>query len=50
MLPVGIIRTVVYRSGEIDHTPTMRIVAAFALTTGLIALVALLALSAALVL
>ena len=28
-LPVGIIRAIAYRSGEIDHTPTMRTVAIF---------------------
>lgn len=44
-LPVGIIRTLVYRSGEIDHTPTMRKAAAFALSLGLAGLVALAVLS-----
>lgn len=44
-LPVGIIRTVVYRTGDIDHTRTMRIAATFALTLGLVGLVALMALS-----
>jgi len=49
-LPVGILRTVVYRSGDIDHTPTMRTVAIFAMTLGLVGLVCLVALSVALVL
>ncbi len=44
-LPVGIIRTVIYRTGDIDHTRTMRIAAAFALVLGLVGLVALVALS-----
>jgi hypothetical protein len=44
-LPVGIIRTVIYRSGDIDHTRTMRIVAAFALTLGLVSLAVFLSLS-----
>ena len=47
-LPVGILRTLVYRSGDIDHTRTMRIAATFALTLGLVGLVALVALSIAL--
>ena len=34
LLPVGAIRMLVYRSGDIDHTPTMRRVAWFALVTG----------------
>ena len=38
-LPVGIIRTLAYRSGGIDHTPTMRTVARFALGLGVVALV-----------
>lgn len=44
-LPVGIIRTVIYRTGDIDHTRTMRIAAAFALALGLLGLLALVALS-----
>ncbi|HEY0949878.1 hypothetical protein [Nocardioides sp.] len=47
-LPAGIVRTVAYRSGEIDHTRTMRIAATVALTLGLAGLVALVALSVAL--
>ena len=39
LLPVGAIRMLVYRSGEIDHTPTMRRVAVFALVGGGVALV-----------
>lgn len=45
-LPVGILRTVAYRSGEIDHTRTMRIAATVALTLGLIGLIGLVALAA----
>lgn len=37
-LPVGVWRTLAYRSGSIDHTPTMRTVAVFAMTLGLAAL------------
>lgn len=44
-LPVGIIRTLIYRSGDIDHTPTMRTVAIFAVALGLVGLVALVVLS-----
>ena len=44
-LPVGIIRTVIYRTGDIDHTRTMRIAATFALALGLLGLLALVALS-----
>lgn len=44
-LPVGIIRTVIYRTGDIDHTRTMRIAAGFALVLGLVGLVVLVALS-----
>ncbi|WP_435768980.1 hypothetical protein [Nocardioides sp. SYSU DS0651] len=47
-LPVGIFRTLAYRSGDIDHTPTMRTVAIFAMTLGLLGLVCFLALSVAL--
>ncbi len=49
-LPPGIIRTVAYRSGEIDHTPAMRTVAIVAMTIGLTGLVCLVALSIAILL
>ena len=45
LLPVGIVRMVIYRSGEVDHTPTMRSVAWFALITGAAAFFVLLALT-----
>jgi hypothetical protein len=38
-LPLGFIRMVAYRSGEIDHTSTMRTAAVFALTLGVLGLV-----------
>ena len=44
-LPVGIIRTVIYLTGDIDHTRTMRIAAEFAMVVGLVGLVVLVALS-----
>lgn len=44
-LPVGLWRTLSYRSGSIDHTPTMRTVAIFAMTLGLTALAAYLVLT-----
>jgi hypothetical protein len=34
LLPVGAIRMIAYRSQEIDHTPTLRNVAVFALALG----------------
>ena len=37
MLPVGVIRLVVYRSGQVDHTRGMRNVALFAVGTGIVA-------------
>jgi hypothetical protein len=40
-LPLGFVRMVAYRSGEIDHTPTMRTSAWFALSLGLLGLVGL---------
>lgn len=39
LLPVGAIRMLVYRSGDIDHTPTMRTVAVLALVAGGVALI-----------
>lgn len=47
-LPVGLWRTAAYRSRSIDHTPTMRTVAVFAMTLGLTALAAYVGLSIAL--
>ncbi len=44
-LPVGLFRMIVYRSGDIDHTPTMLTAARFALGLGLVGLVALAVLS-----
>jgi hypothetical protein len=44
-LPLGFIRMVAYRSGEIDHTPTMRTAAWFALSLGLLGLACLVVLS-----
>lgn len=38
LLPVGAIRLVAYRSGQVDHTPTMRRVAHLALGLGGLAL------------
>jgi hypothetical protein len=38
LLPVGAIRMIAYRSGQIDHTPTMRLVARLALGLGGVAL------------
>lgn len=45
LLPVGAIRMVAYRSGEVDHTPTMRFVAWLALVIGGTAFVVWLALT-----
>ena len=44
-LPVGLLRMVAYRSEQIDHTPTMRTAALFALGLGLVGLSVLLVLS-----
>jgi len=44
-LPAGIVRTLAYRSGSVDHTPGMRMVAGVVLAIGMIALVCLAALS-----
>jgi len=38
LLPVGAIRMLIYRSGDIDHTPALRFVAWFALIIGGVAL------------
>jgi len=46
-LPAGIVRMLAYRSGQIDHTPTMRIAAGFALALGLAGAVGLVVLSGA---
>lgn len=40
-LPVGAVRMVAYRSGEIDHTKTLLIAASVALSLGVVALLAL---------
>lgn len=34
LLPVGAVRLLAYRSGEVDHTPALRAVAVFALVGG----------------
>jgi hypothetical protein len=46
-LPSGIVRTLAYRSGQIDHTSAMRTAAAFALALGLLGVACLVTLSAA---
>ncbi|MFZ5848211.1 MAG: hypothetical protein ACOYX5_12595 [Actinomycetota bacterium] len=38
LLPVGAFRMVAYRSGEVDHTPQLRLVARLALGIGGVAL------------
>jgi len=48
-LPAGVLRTLAYRSGDVDHTPGMRMVATVVLTIGLVGLLVLAALSVALV-
>lgn len=45
LLPVGLIRLVAYRSGQVDHTPTMRTVVVVVLGLGSLALTAFVALS-----
>ncbi|HET6699435.1 MAG TPA: hypothetical protein VFG88_10135 [Nocardioidaceae bacterium] len=40
-LPMGAIRMVAYRSGEIDHSRTMLLAASVALSIGLVALLVL---------
>jgi hypothetical protein len=42
-LPVGVMRMVIYRSGDIDHTPTHRLVAWLALTIAGVAFAVLVA-------
>jgi hypothetical protein len=44
-LPMGVVRLLAYRSGETDHTPTMRTAALFALAVGLLGLGCLVVLS-----
>lgn len=44
-LPPGLVRALAYRSGSVDHTPGMRLVATVVLGVGLVALVCFLALS-----
>lgn len=46
LLPVGAIRLLAYRSGDVDHTPALRAVALLALALGSSALVAFLGLTA----
>lgn len=46
LLPVGVIRMLAYRSGEVDHTPGMRNLAIATLVLGGISAVACLALAA----
>jgi hypothetical protein len=45
LLPVGSLRMLAYRSGEVDHTPQLRFVARLALGIGSAGLVVFLALS-----
>jgi hypothetical protein len=45
-LPMGAIRMIAYRSGEIDHSQTMLIAASVALSIGLVALLVLVVTSA----
>jgi len=45
LLPVGAIRLLAYRAGDVDHTPAMRTVALLALGLGTVALAAFLLLS-----
>lgn len=49
-LPIGAIRMIAYASGQVDHTPGMRRLAAATLGTGLAAAVVMVALTAAVVL
>lgn len=44
-LAVGAIRMLAYRSGEVDHTPGMRLVATITLSLGLVSFLALVVLS-----
>lgn len=46
LLPVGAIRLLAYRSGEVDHTPALRAVALMAVGLGTLGLVLFLVLSA----
>jgi len=45
LLPVGAVRMLAYRSGDVDHTRGMRFVAIMALSGGAVAAVALVVLS-----
>lgn len=45
LLPMGMIRMLAYRSGEVDHTPGMRNIAVLALALGCVAAVACLTLA-----
>ncbi|MBA4609558.1 hypothetical protein H1W00_13815 [Aeromicrobium sp. Marseille-Q0843] len=46
LLPMGVIRMLAYRSGEVDHTKGMRNIAILALTLGIVSAVACLSLAA----
>jgi hypothetical protein len=46
LLPVGLLRMVAYRSGEVDHTPPLRFVARLALGVGAAALLVFVATTA----
>jgi len=46
LLPVGVIRMLAYRSGEVDHTPGMRNLAIVALALGAVSAVTCLVLAA----
>lgn len=45
LLPVGLIRLIAYRSGQVDHTPTMRTVVVVVLGLGTLAALVFVALS-----
>lgn len=44
-LPIGVIRLLAHRSGQVDHTPGMRNVAVLALTLGAVATVCMIVLT-----
>ncbi len=48
-LPIGVIRMIAYASGQVDHTPGMRGLALATLGTGVVAAVAMVALTIAVV-
>lgn len=49
LLPIGMWRMLAYRSGEVDHTPGMRMVAVIALGLGACAALVLIALTVVIV-